>query len=57
MRWPKLARGFGDLTTTVRLSLFEFLAFPAHCYLWLVPMHCGYELSCGPVEGADDEID
>ena len=57
MKWPKLARGFEDSTMTVRLRLFEFLAFPAHCYLWLVSMHCGYELSCGPVGGPDDEID
>ena len=41
---------------TVRLRQVKFQAFLAHCCCCLVSMHCGYELSCGFVEGPYDEI-
>lgn len=37
---------------TVRLIIFETLAFPAHCWLWIVAKLVGYDFTCGPV---DDE--
>jgi len=42
---------------TLRLRIFEFLAFPAHCWLWVVAKICGMSFECGPVDGPDGEID
>lgn len=37
----------------MRLALYEFLAAPAHLWLWLVAYLCGGRFSCGRVK--DDE--
>lgn len=40
---------------TRRLSIYDFLAFPAHMYLRLIAWICGYEFNYGPTGEQDDE--
>lgn len=40
-----------------RLIIYEFLAFPAHCWLWLVARLCGGKFECGPVTEEEDDND
>lgn len=38
-----------------RVRLYEFLAAPAHIWLWLCARICGGRFECGPVShGGDD---
>lgn len=37
-----------------RLSLYEFLAFPAHCWLHVAAWLAGGEFECGPVTDPED---
>lgn len=36
-----------------RLKLYEFLATPAHAWLWLVARICGGRFTCGPANDDD----
>jgi hypothetical protein len=38
-----------------RLRIFEFLAAPAHGWLWICARLVGGRFWCGPVTDADDE--
>jgi len=40
---------------TFRLSIYDFLVFPAHMYLSLIAKLCGYEFNYGPIGEQDDE--
>lgn len=40
---------------TWRLRIYEFLATPAHIWLWLVARLVGGRFECGPVVG-DEEL-
>ena len=39
---------------TLRLMIFEFLAAPAHLWLWIVAGLCGYTFEFGPVFEDED---
>ena len=42
---------------TFRLWLWEFLAIPAHAWLWLISRMLGYEFCCGPVDDPSDPLE
>lgn len=42
---------------TLRLRVFEFLAFSAHLWLHAVARLCGMRFECGPVHHPDDPLD
>ena len=39
----------------MKLRLYEFLAFPAHVWLWVAARLSGGRFTCGPVDDDDDE--
>ena len=41
----------------VRLRVYEFLATPAHAWLWLCARLVGGKFECGPVNNPDDLLD
>ena len=41
---------------TWRLRIYEFLATPAHIWLWLVARLVGCRFECGPVHDADEAL-
>lgn len=43
--------------TTARLKIYEFLATPAHLWLWICARLVGAQFSCGPVEHQDYSLD
>ncbi len=43
----------GDEQVTLRLRIYEFIAAPAHAWLWLCGRVLGMRFECGPV--TDDE--
>lgn len=40
-----------------KVYIYEFIATPAHLWLWLCAKIVGWEFSCGPVEEFEDETD
>ena len=42
---------------TIRLRIYEFLATPAHAWLWLCAKIIGGSFECGPVVDPDDPIE
>jgi len=40
-----------------RTTLYEFIAFPAHCWLYVTAWLCGGKFTCGPVTDDDDNND
>ena len=42
-------------TDKLRLQIFEFLATPAHVWLWCVATLVGLEFCHGPVEDEEEE--
>ena len=38
---------------TLRLAIYEFLATPAHLWLWCCAWVCGGKFECGPVHDAE----
>ena len=38
------------MTDMTRMRIFEFLALPAHVWLWLVARLVGGRFECGPIE-------
>lgn len=41
----------------IRIYIYEFLAFPAHLWLWLAAKLVGYNFTCGPVDNEGDDND
>ena len=41
---------------TWRLRIYEFLATPAHIWLWLVARLVGARFECGPVSDPDEVL-
>jgi hypothetical protein len=42
---------------TVRLRIYEFLATPAHIWLWICARLVGGRFECGPAIDADSNTD
>lgn len=42
---------------TVRLRIYEFLATPAHLWLWVCAKLVGGEFKCAPVHDPDEALD
>ncbi len=42
---------------TNKLRLYEFLATPAHVWLWVVARIVGGKFECGPVNDPGDELE
>ena len=42
------------MTNETRLRLYEFLAAPAHAWLWCVARLLGGTFECGPADEFDD---
>lgn len=41
---------------TIRLKVYEFLAFPAHCWLHMAAWVAGGKFECRPVNSEDDQL-
>lgn len=39
----------------MRVRIFEFLATPAHLWLWVCARIVGWSFTCGPVDEDDDD--
>jgi len=39
----------------MQIKIFEFLAVPAHAWLWLVAAICGMRFQCGAAPEDDEE--
>lgn len=42
---------------TLRLRIYEFLATPAHAWLWICARLVGGEFTCGAVADPDDPLE
>ncbi len=38
-----------------RTAIFEFLAAPAHAWIWVCAKIVGWEFTCGPVDDTESE--
>jgi len=41
----------------LRMAIYEFIAFPAHIWLWICARLVGWEFECGPVYDENDSSD
>ena len=42
---------------TFRLRVYQFLALPAHAWLWVSARLCGMRFECGPVSDPADPLE
>ena len=40
---------------TVRLRIFQLIAFPGHVWVWIAARLCGMDFSCEPVRGDEED--